>query len=78
MFVMENKNKLVRLFSGKEMLVISLKDRLDNEGIDSVVHNDSYDKFLLGVPTAIDLYINVSDTEKAETVLRKFLLDNNT
>jgi hypothetical protein len=73
---MKGRNKLIRVYSGTEILAISLKDKLEKEGIQVIIQNDSADSFLRGVPIAIDLYILESDFEKAEPIINEFLQDN--
>jgi hypothetical protein len=60
----EKLNKLIRVYTGREMTVISLKDKLGKNGISAAIQNDSTNSFLRGVPIAIDLYIQQSDLKK--------------
>jgi hypothetical protein len=73
---MKENNKLIRIYSGTEVLVNLLKDKLENTGISATIQNDSNDSFLRGVPTAIDLYIQQSDFKKAEPIINKFIKKN--
>ena len=54
---MKDENKLIRIYSGTHILVISLKNKLEDIGLSATIQNDSHDSFLQGVPIAIDLYI---------------------
>jgi len=69
---MKDKDKLIRVFSGNEVTVNMLKGRLDIAGIYAAIQNDSGDSFLRGVPSAVDLYIQLSDFKKAETIIKEF------
>lgn len=73
---MKEKNKLIRVYSGTELLVNLLKGRLENYGISATIQNDSHDCFLRGVPTAIDLYIQQFDCKKAEPIINEFIQKN--
>jgi hypothetical protein len=77
---MENEDELVRVYTGSEVLVLLLKDELEQFGIRSMIQND-YDAglsagFVSGVPSAIDLYIEKSDLEKAEPIITEFVNNN--
>jgi len=74
---MKTNNKLIRIYSGTEVLVNMLKGKLEITGISTIIQNDSNDSFLRGVPTAIDLYIQQFDFEKAEPVISEFIKKNN-
>ena len=66
----DSKNNMIRIYSGNGVTVNLLKGRLEIAGIPSTIRNDSNDSFLLTVPFAIDLYVQDSDYEKAESVIR--------
>ena len=77
---MEKEDELVRIFTGSEVLVILLKDELEQFGIRSMIQND-YDAglsagFVSGVPSAIDLYIQESDLNKAKPIISEFVKNN--
>jgi len=74
---MKTNNKLIRIYSGTEVLVNMLKGKLEITGISTIIQNDSNDSFLRGVPTALDLYIQQFDFEKAESVISEFIKKNN-
>ena len=73
---MKDENKLIRIYSGTDILIISLKNKLEDIGISATIQNDSHDSFLQGVPIAIDLYIQQSDFRKAEPILGEFIRNN--
>jgi hypothetical protein len=52
---MRSNDKLIRVYSGNEVMVNMLKGRLDIPGIYAAVQNDSGDSFLRGVTAAVDL-----------------------
>jgi hypothetical protein len=70
---MKEKEKLIRIYTGTEIYVISLKEKLEVIGISTTIRNDSNDSFLRGVPVAIDLYIQQSDYDKAEPLINEFI-----
>ena len=77
---MEEEDDLIRIFTGSEVLVILLKGELEQTGVQSMVKND-YDAglsagFVSGVPSAVDLYIQKSDLDKAEPILSDFIKNN--
>lgn len=73
---MKEKDNLIRVYTGTEVLVFILKDRLEETGIATTIQDDSNDNFLRGVPTAIDLYIQQSDLKKAEPIISEFINKN--
>jgi hypothetical protein len=70
---MKEKGKLIRVYTGSEIYVISLKDRLEKIGISASIQNDSTNSFFSGVPIAIDLYIQEIDYKKAEPIITDFI-----
>lgn len=70
---MKEKNNLIRVYTGSEISVISLKDRLEKIGISTSIQNDSTNSFFSGVPIAIDLYIQEFDFIKAEPIINDFI-----
>lgn len=77
---MKNGNNLIRVFTGSEILVIILKERLDEAGISALIKNDYQSGisvgFVASVPSAIDLYIQESDLKEAEPVINEFIQKN--
>jgi hypothetical protein len=73
---MNEKDNLIRVYSGTEVLVFILKDKLEESGISTTIQNDSHDNFLRGVPTAIDLYIQQFDFGKAKPIINEFIKKN--
>ncbi len=77
---MKEKNKLVRIYTGTEMTVLLLKDLLNEIGIKSVIQNNYKSGievgFVGGVQSAIDLFIQQSDFESAEPLIRDFIAQN--
>ena len=64
---------LIKVFNGPEVSATLLKSRLDEIGVDSIIKNDANDAFWGVTPQVIDLYIDESDLEKAEDVLKEFV-----
>ncbi len=73
---MQEKDKLIRVYTGTEILVISLKERLEESGISASIQNDSNNSFLRGVPIAIYLYIQALDFKIAEPIINEFIKIN--
>lgn len=73
-------NNLIRVFTGTEVLVYLLKERLEEAGISALIRNEFQSGitvgFVSGVPSAIDLYIQESDIEVAEPIINEFIQDN--
>jgi hypothetical protein len=77
---MKERNKSIRVYTGTEILVILLKDRLEEIGVTSMIQNDYKSGievgFTGGVQSAIDLYIQQSDFKKAEQIINEFIQKN--
>lgn len=77
---MKKKNKLIKIYTGTEVTVILLKGLLEEIGITSTIQN-TYKSgvevgFIGGVQSAVDLFIQQSDFEKAEPLIRDFIAKN--
>jgi hypothetical protein len=74
---MKKKNKLVKVYTGTEVTVILLKGLLDEIEVTSIIQNNYKSGievgFVSGVQSAIDLFIQQSDIEKAEPLIRDFI-----
>ena len=77
---MGKENNLIRVFTGTEVLVYLLKERLDEAEISALIKNDFQSGLTVGlvsgVPSAVDLYIRESDIKEAEPILNQFIRDN--
>jgi hypothetical protein len=77
---MKEKNKLVKVYTGTEVTVILLKGLLDEIEVTSTIQNNYKSGievgFVGGVQSAIDLFIQQSDFEKAEPLIRDFIAKN--
>jgi hypothetical protein len=77
---MKEKNKLVKVYTGTEVTVLLLKDLLEDIGVTSTIQNNYKSGievgFVGGVQTAIDLFIQQSDFEIAEPLIRDFIAKN--
>jgi len=77
---MKEKNKLVRVYTGTEVTVLLLKDLLEDLGVNSTIQNNYKSGievgFVGGVQSAIDLFIQQSDFETAEPLIRDFIAKN--
>jgi len=74
---MKEKNKLIRVYTGTGLTVNLLKDELEKSGISAIIRNDFSSGisagFSGGVPSAIDLFIQEFDLEKAEPIISEFI-----
>jgi len=77
---MKNGNDLIRVFTGTEVLVYLLKERLEEVEISALIKDDFQSGltvgFVSGVPSAIDLYIQESDLKEAEPIVNEFIQKN--
>jgi hypothetical protein len=77
---MKEKNKLIRIYTGTELTVLLLKGLLEDIGISSTVQNNYKSGveigFVGGVQSAIDIFIQQSDFETAEPLIRDFIAKN--
>ena len=73
---MNENNNLIRVYSGTELTVNLLKDELENFGVACLIQNDFNSGvsagFSGGVPSSVDLFIQESDQDKAEPIIREF------
>lgn len=69
------KDKIVKVFTGREVNVLTIKGELDSYGIPSMISNDfnsgTIAGFFGGIPTAIDLYIYKRDLERATPIIKE-------
>jgi len=77
---MKKENNLKRIYTGTEITVNLLKQELESAGIATMIKDDFNSGisagFSGGVPSAIDLYIQESDLEKAEPIITEFFRIN--
>jgi hypothetical protein len=77
---MNTNEKLVKVYTGTEVTVLLLQELLEEIGITSTIQNNHKSGvevgFVGGVLSAIDLYIQMSDFEAAEPVIRDFIAQN--
>jgi hypothetical protein len=77
---MKKADNLIRIYTGSEVLVIILKEQLEEIGISSLIKNDYQSGisvgFVASVPSAIDLYIQESDLPEAEPIINEFIQTN--
>lgn len=77
---MSKRDKLVKVFTGTEVSVMLLQSILEESGVSTLVQNDFMlgleVGFVGGVQTAIDLFIQESDLQKAEPIINDFIKNN--
>lgn len=73
---MKEKNKLVKVYTGTEVTVILLKGLLEEIGVTSIIQNNYKSGievgFVGGVQSAVDIFIQQSDFDKVEPIIRDF------
>jgi len=73
---MKEENKLIRVYSGTELTVYLLKEELEESGIPVMIQNDFNSGvsagFSAGGLSSVDLFIQESDLQKAEPILKGF------
>jgi len=78
---MKERNKLVKVYTGTEMTVTLLKELLKEIKVASTIQNNHKSGvevgFVGGVQSSVDLFIQQSDFETAEPVIRDFIAQNN-
>ncbi len=77
---MKDNNELIKVYTGSGVTVLLLQELLEETGVTSLIQND-YKLgievgFVGGVQSAVDLFIQVTDFEKAEPVIRDFIAEN--
>ncbi|MCX6171509.1 MAG: DUF2007 domain-containing protein [Flavobacterium sp.] len=67
---------LIKIFSGKEILAITLKERLEEANISVVLRNNNQANVLPSVQTekAVELFIQEIDFGKANPVIEEYRL----
>jgi hypothetical protein len=77
---MKEKDQLIKIYTGTEMTVLTLKGFLEEIGVNSTIQNNYRSGievgFVGGVQSAVDLYIQHSDFEKSEPIIRDFISKN--
>jgi len=77
---MKERNKLVKVYTGTEMTVTLLKELLKEIKVASTIQNNYKSGvevgFVGGVQSSVDLFIQQSDFETAEPVIRDFIDQN--
>ena len=73
---MKTKVKLIRVYTGPEIIVNLLKEELEKSGIGCFIQNDFKSGigagFSGGIPSAVDLYIKETDVMRAQLILREY------
>ncbi len=73
---MEKENDIVKIFSGSEITASLIKAELEALGIPALIKNDFQTGisagFVGGIPSLNDLYVNESDKQKAELLVKDF------
>lgn len=70
--IMENEEKLIRVFVGPEPTALLLLEMLEETGVKGLIKNDSGLGYLGAVPQVMDLYILETDLEKAAPLIKEF------
>jgi hypothetical protein len=74
------RNRLIKIYTGTEITVLLLQGLLEDIGVKSTIQNNYKSGveigFVGGVQSAVDIYIQQSDFEQAEPVIRDFIARN--
>lgn len=74
---MDDKNDIVKVYTGTEITVSLLKTELEKSGIVPLLKDDFASGvasgFFGGAPSTIDLYVQESDLKKAQPILKAFM-----
>jgi hypothetical protein len=77
---MKENGQLIKIYTGTEITVLTLKGFLEDIGVNSTIQNNYRSGievgFVGGAQSAVDLFIQHSDFEKAEPVIRDFIAKN--
>jgi hypothetical protein len=77
---MTTNSDLIKIFTGRDVLVYLLKDELESIGVGAMIRDEFHSGALAGfgggVPSAIDLYILSEDLEKAGRIIEDFKQQN--
>lgn len=67
---------LIKIFSGSEILAISLQEKIESIGINTVLRNNNQANVLPSIQTdkAVELFIQETDFSKANPVIEEFRL----
>jgi hypothetical protein len=67
---------LIKIFSGEEILAVTLKERLEESDISVVIRNNNQANVLPSIQTAraVELFIQEIDFGKANPVIEEFRL----
>jgi len=67
---------LIKIFSGEEILAVTLKERLEESNISVVIRNNNQANVLPSIQTtkAVELFIQETDFGKANPVIEEFRL----
>ncbi|WP_319589448.1 putative signal transducing protein [uncultured Draconibacterium sp.] len=71
---MDKQDKIVKLFTGEDIMISRLKHELETAGINPLVQ-DGFKQGIAagfggGVPSAIDIFVSESDFPKAQEILK--------
>jgi hypothetical protein len=67
---------LIKIFSGKEILALSLQQKIEDIGVNTVIRNNNQANVLPSIQTekAVELFIHEIDFGKANPVIENFRL----
>ena len=80
LYIMKKENSLVKIYTGTETNVIMLSGLLEENGISTMTKNDFqssvWSGYVSGVPSAVDLFIQENDLQKADPIIKEFIERN--
>jgi hypothetical protein len=77
---MNDNDRIVKVFTDSEVAVVLLKEVLEQNGISALIRNDFnsgiFAGFAGGVPSAIDLFVQQADVNRAKAIIEDFNKSN--
>ncbi|WP_395043531.1 putative signal transducing protein [Flavobacterium sp.] len=67
---------LIKIFSGTEILALSLQEKIESTGINTVIRNNNQANVLPSIQNvkAVELFIQETDFPKANPIIEEFRL----
>ncbi len=67
---------LIKIFSGTEILALSLQEKIESTGINTVIRNNNQANVLPSIQNvkAVELFIQETDFSKANPIIEEFRL----
>jgi hypothetical protein len=76
---MTQENDLIKIYTGRDVLVHILQDELESAGIGSMIRDDFYAGALAGfggTPDVVDLFVLSENEKAAQPIVEAFIANN--